>query len=237
MALKFTINDLVEVPGPLRDLYTKTADGKFILAVEGHPDAAKLSEFRNNNLALLREVEELRPLKTKFEGIDPEAVKADRLKLTELEKTKPEESRRLTELEAELAAEKTARASAQGKADRGLLRDTLRSKALAAGVLPAALDICLDKAEPVFAVVNETVQARPNTFSKSRPGEPLSIDEWLTGAMKEFSFLFAASVGGGADPKRGGGAGGAKELRNPSPAQLGEHAKAISRGELKVVYD
>jgi hypothetical protein len=35
MALKHTITELVEVPGPLREFYTKSDDGKsFTLAVE-----------------------------------------------------------------------------------------------------------------------------------------------------------------------------------------------------------
>jgi hypothetical protein len=217
MSLKFVIDALDGVPAPLREHYT-AKDGKFTLSLEGeHPDTTKVAEFRSSNIQLMK---------------DKDALRAA------LEQRHPDETQRLSELEAALAAEKTARADAQAKADRGLLRDTLRSKALAAGVLPAALDMFLDKAEPVFTVVNDAVQARPNTFSKSRPGELLSPDEWIVDATKEFPFLFGRSSGGGADPKPGlfGGGSNVKELRDPTPQQLGEHAAAISRGELKVVY-
>jgi hypothetical protein len=140
-------------------------------------------------------------------------------------------------LKAELAAEKSARADVQKKADRAHLRDTFRPKLLAAGAFPAALDIALDKLEPVFTVENDTVKAK-TAFSTERPGEPLSPDEWIVGAIKEFPFLFGQSAGGGAAPKSGllGGGSNQKELVNPSAHELGENATAISQGKLKVVY-
>jgi hypothetical protein len=81
------------------------------------------------------------------------------------------------------------------------------------------------------------VKARPNTFSPNRPGEPLTPDEWLVHVTKEFSFLFKSSGGGGANPKPGSGVpSGAKELRDPTPQQLGAHAADIKAGTMKVVY-
>src|SRR5205085_2417686 len=111
--LKFTIDDPVEVPGPVRDYYTKTSDGKFTLDVDGHPDAAKLSEFRDKNVELLKERD---ALKAKFDGIDAEA---DRRKLTELEKTTLEQAKLLTDTQLEVISERAARANAQDKANRG----------------------------------------------------------------------------------------------------------------------
>lgn len=224
MAVRFTIDKLEDVEAGLREHYV-AENGKFYLATQG--DHPKVAEFREKNITLLRDL-------ARFDGIDPEAVRVDRLKLTELEKAKPDG--RVATLEAELVAEQAARAEAQKKVNRGVLRDTFRAKALAAGVLPAALDICLDKAEPIFTVVNETVQARPNTFSKSRPGELLTPDEWIVESTKEFPFLFGRSAGGGADPKPGGGCANVRELRDPTPQQLGEHASAIAKGDVKVRY-
>jgi hypothetical protein len=49
---------------------------------------------------------------------------------------------------------------------------------------------------------------------------------------------FLPSNGGGANPKPGGGGpSGGKELRNPTPQQLGEHGAAIRDGKIRVVYD
>lgn len=41
------------------------------------------------------------------------------------------------------------------------------------------------------------VQAKPNTFSKKRPGELLTVDEWLAETAREFPFLFMPSNGRG----------------------------------------
>jgi hypothetical protein len=115
----------------------------------------------------------------------------------------------------------------------------LQAKAVAAGVLPAALDILLQKAESLFEVTNGAVQARPNTFSPSRPGELLTVDEWVTGATQEFPFLFATSGGGGA-PARHGAPGrtndGKKVLTDPTSRELGQYASEIAKGTVRVEY-
>jgi hypothetical protein len=95
----------------------------------------------------------------------------------------------------------------------------------------------------VFTVVNGVVQAKPNTFSKTRPGEALSLDEWLADAAREFPFLFLPSNGSGAPPQGGGGGSGGGSgrsgvtvLRDPTPEQLGLNADAILRGTVEVVF-
>jgi hypothetical protein len=231
MALKVVLDTLDGVPAGLRDHYTKANDGKFHLTLDGEPP--KLTEFRNTNIELLKERD---ALKAKFDGIDPEVAKADRAKVLDLEKTNPDA--RLKVLEAELATEKAIRIETQRKADRSRVRDVLRVRATAAGVLPAAMDMLLDKAEPQFVMDGDVVKAKPNTFSPTRPGEPLSVDEWMTGALKDLGFLFGRSNGGGSDGRPGGGSGGDGKtvLRDPTPQQLGEHAKAIAAGEMRIVY-
>jgi len=228
MALKFTIDKLEEVEEPLRAHYVADGD-KFRLDTQD----PRVSEMRESAINAKKERD---ALKARFDGIDPDAVKADRLKLNELLAAKPDE--RIAELEGKLAAEATARASVQKKADRALLREVIGGKALKAGAQPAALDMLLDKAESVFGVVNDVVAAT-SAHSTNRPGEKLSVDEWLTAATKEFPFLFKASGGGGSAHRSSpfsGRTGGARELVNPTPQQLGEHGAAISRGEIKVVY-
>ena len=100
MAVKYVIDRLEEVSAPLREHYVKGEGDKFYLATQG--DHPKVAEFREKNVALMK----------KFEGIDPEIVAADRVKLAELEKAKPNE--RIAALEAELTTEKGIRAAARG---------------------------------------------------------------------------------------------------------------------------
>jgi hypothetical protein len=222
MAVKFVIDKLEDVDEALRPHYV-AENGKYRLDTQGeHP---KVTEFRVTNIEQKKEL-------AKFDGIDPEAVKAERLELAELKRAQPT----VAELQAELARERSARTDAQQRADSVRVRDTLRTKALAAGALPAALDMILDKAEPQFTIVDNAVQARPNVFSRARPGELLTPDEWMADAIREMSFLFGRSSGGGATHHRGvSGDARIRELHNPTPQQLGEHAAAIARGEIKVV--
>lgn len=228
MALKFVIDTLDEIEPALQAHYVEE-HGKFYLATQG--DHPKLAEFRAKNVELLKAA-------SKFEGIDPEVVKAERTRIAALEAQVAAAPAQFAELEAQLAAERTARTVAQEKADRSVLQDAIRGKALAAGVLPAALDILLDKAAPVFEVKDGVVQARPNAFSSTRPGELLTPDEWIGEAIREFSFLFAPSTGGGANPRSGGGgtSDGKRVLRNPTPQQLGEHSREIAQGTVRVEY-
>jgi hypothetical protein len=227
MTLKLMIDKLEDVEAALRSHYVEE-NGKFYLATQGeHP---KVAEFRTTNVALLKERDDLR---TRFEGIDPETVKPALAKLAELEKAKPDV--RIAELETALATEKAANADAQKRATRSILRDTLRPKLLAAGALPAALDIALDKAD-CFIVVNDAVQAKPNTFSKTRPGEPITPDDWIADTVREFPFLFGPTTGGGSGPGNKNSQTSATELRDPTPADLGRYSAEIAAGTMRVVH-
>jgi hypothetical protein len=217
MALKFTVDTLDEVEEPLRQHYVED-NGKFTLATD-HP---KIAEFRENNIRLTKEL-------AKFEGIDPVAVKADREKITTLEAQIASTPQRVAELESQLA-------TAQQTANRSVLRDQLRDKAVKCGVIPQAIDILLDKAESAFEVKDGAVQAK--AFSTTTPGERMTAEEWLLSTTQEFPFLFHPSSGAGAAPSKSnaGGGNGKTVLRDPTPQQLGELASDIKKGLVVVEY-
>jgi hypothetical protein len=194
-------------------------------------DDEKLKEFRETNIRLTKERDDLTKerdaLKTEVDGLKGRLGEVDTLK------------GQLAARDAELATERAAKVEAQQKADRGRLRDTLRNKVAALGALPAAVDILVDKAEPFFQMDGDVVKAKANIFSPTQPGVPLTTEEWLTNAVKELSFLFAPSVGGGAPSRTsaGGGTGsGVPVLKDPTPQQLGERAADIKAGKLRVEY-
>jgi len=224
------------------DYYTKTTDGTFTLAV--HPDTAKLAEFRANNIALKQKL-------ATFEGIDPAEYAAMKAELATDDAADEAADaadaaaaaaslQRVTDLQSQLAAAttklaasaalETQLAEAQKKADRGVLREKLRDKLLVAGVLPAALDIALDKAEPIFAVKDDVLIAKA--------GGPASVDEWILSATSDFGFLFAPSRGGGTSPKASvlGAHSAANVLRDPSPQDLGKYAADIKSGKMKIEF-
>src|SRR6266481_4903726 len=79
MALKYKLQSKSEIPAGHESLYVQR-DGGLVLDAEGVVERSKLDEFRTNNLALLKQLDDL---KRKFDGIDPEQAR-------QLEQTKRE---------------------------------------------------------------------------------------------------------------------------------------------------
>src|SRR5207253_253590 len=71
MALKFKLKSKDEVPAELQSHYVER-DGAFFLDADGIADKSKLDEFRTNNVALLKQLDDLTK---KFEGIDPDQAR------------------------------------------------------------------------------------------------------------------------------------------------------------------
>jgi hypothetical protein len=226
MALKFIIDTLDGLPPAVREHYT-AKDGKYHLTLIGdHPDTVRVAEFRDNNVALKKENDDL---KTKFAGFDPDVVKAERAELETIRKEKPNET---------IAALRAQLADAQGKANASTLKDAITAAFLKAGGRANAVDYIVTKASDKFTVENGALVGK--VFDPSRPGEKLTVDAFMSQQVRESDFAFLPSGGGGANPLSGGGrpsTSAAKELRNPTPQQLGANASAIARGELRVVHD
>jgi hypothetical protein len=195
-------------------------------------DDPKLAEFRQRNIDLLKEINDL---KAKYEGIDPEAVKADRARLAELEKIKPQE--RITALETELATEKAAHATARQQADAFVIDTKITDAFLKAGGRPEARAFIVAAAAGQFTV--EKGELKGTKFSPDRPGEPMTLTEWLTLQTKSNAFCFLPSVGSGSRHRsdQGSASGGARVLRNPTERDLGRCATEIAKGEMRIEYD
>lgn len=217
MALKYTIDDLVEVPGPLRSDYQKGEDGRYHLILEG--DSPKLAEFRQNNIDLMKERDALKA-----------QAEADKAKLAELS-AKPDATKQTADLEAQLAAERKAHAATQ-------LTHSVTTEFLRCGGRPNALEYVAAEAAKVFAMDGGKLTTKE--FSATNPAEPLSLTEWLDKQAKVADYLFLPSAGGGArgsaPSPRFGAPSNSKTLKNPTPQQLGANAAAIAKGELKIEY-
>ena len=70
MALKFKAKSKEEIPAELQSHYVER-DGALVLDVEGAVDRARVDEFRNSNVALMQERDEL---KRRFERSESEQV-------------------------------------------------------------------------------------------------------------------------------------------------------------------
>ena len=220
----------------------------------------KVVGFRDNYTDLLKQVaglagvetaENLDPLKAllaTFEGIDPEEVRALKAKAAELEKkgvTKPADvadivrdqvALGLKPIRDQLDKAETAREEAQERADRALLREQIGAKALKAGARPGAIDFILAQADGSFEVTDDAVVAKAGQYSRQDAGAPLSVEEWLVGATKDFDFAFGTSAGGGADPKPGDPNPNKRQIVNPTAEQLGDPKLAKLRKEGKLEF-
>ena len=265
--LKTSVSRLEEIEESARSHYKPNPSGEgFVLDLDGipqgfvvktdHAEAVnRLSEFRNNNINLTKEVEELRPLKSQFEGIDPNAARLALSQVEELSKKgvkKPDDvqsqisaalndftSKVVQPLKAQLEASETARQGAEREAERGLMRSKVGEEFIGMGGKPGAMDFILGKAENVFGVIGGKVTAKENQFSTNSPGEPISPKEWLAQQVTstDSDFAFNSSNGGGASPKQGDRSNvQAQRLVNPTPSQLGEHMDAITSGKLIVEH-
>lgn len=261
-ALAPVVDRLEDVAEPARQFYT-AKDGKFHVDLSGAPAGfvpatelalanGKVVEFRDTNIALKKQVDEFAPKLAKFDGLDPEAAKAalaaqDALKkkgvtsaddLTTLMTTTVNNA--VAPLMDQIKAITQSAQDAKNRADIMTLRETLAAKFVKAGGVPDALEFIVGKANGIFTVDGGAVKAAANQFSTDRPGEALGVDEWITRLTKEAAFAFKPSSGGGAPPTSGNSAPGRPAgqlvIKDPTAQQLGEHAKEIREGKMRVEY-
>lgn len=256
MPLAPVIDKLEDVAEPLRSLYVQR-DGKFHVDLSGTPAGfvsaadynlanSKVVEFRDNNTKLLQRVGELEPTVKKFEGIDADAARAALKNAEDLKKKGVGNAEDVAKLVADAlkpVQDQLATIAQQSEARRVAnealtLRTSIGDEFIKAGGEPDAIDFILGKAKDVFDVDGTSVKAKANRFSADKPGEALSVKEWLTGQTRESAFAFKRSSGSGANPTTPGGGGsrpGVIDLKDPTPQQLGEHAAAIAKGTMRIV--
>jgi hypothetical protein len=202
-----------------------------------------IAQFRENNIRLTKQnaeltqqVETLTASLARFDGIDPAVVAAERAELATLKSTAS--PARVQELEAKLATEKAEREAYQQKVEAADVERLIGDAFLKAGGRPGARAFIVSLAAGAFTLKDgELIGTK---LSPDRPGQPLSVSEWMAiQQVGENSYAFWPSGGSGADPKRGSGgtAYAGRVIRNPSPAELGRHSKEIAAGTLKVEYD
>ncbi|MGZ4965167.1 MAG: hypothetical protein ACXWBP_10050 [Limisphaerales bacterium] len=235
MPLKFKYQKREEIPAELLGHYAER-DGAWQLDVDGDADKVlahghdalktRLDEFRQNNVTLLKQLEEQRK---KFEGIDPEEVR----KLSE-EKQRLEEERQIKAGEVEKVLETRVK-GIKGEWDKQLAavaseRDTLNSRLMAIqidqgviasaskrGLRATAIPDITSRARNVFKLVNGVPTAFESDGQTVRVGKdgvaPLTLEDWVNTQAAEAPHLFESNAGGGAAGNPGGVGNGS--VKNP----------------------
>ena len=226
MALKFKYKSKDEVPAEHLSLYVER-DGAFFLDAEGAVDKSRVDEFRTNNLALQKQLDDFAK---KYDGIDPESVKtllAENAALEEAKLIKDGEVEKLVENRTKkILGEMEKRAqSAEQQAltlSAQLLEKEIERHVVEAGtklgLRASAIPDLKGRARSIFKISGgavAAVEADGKTPVYGRDGvTPLTFDEWVTRQVVDAPHLFESSAGGGAVGHGSGGVGN-RSGKNP----------------------
>src|SRR5262245_38937082 len=227
MALKFKFKSKDEIPAEHLPFYLER-DGAWILDADGVADKSKLDEFRNTNVALLKERDDL---KKRFEGIDPDEVRKladEKRKLEEAQQLKGGETEKVIESRLKTAKVEWDKQFNAVTAERDSLSARLTAIQIDQGVIttatkkglrPTAIQDITARARVVFRLVDGAPRAYEADGQTVRVGKdgitPLTLDEWVDQQVADAPHLFESSAGGGAAGNGSGGAGGNKTVKNP----------------------
>jgi hypothetical protein len=226
MAIKLKYDSLKEIPAEDVRLYVER-DGAWHLDADLKDERAKLNEFRNNNVALLKQIEEQNK---RFEGIDPDEVRKladEKRKLEEEQRLKAGEFDKVLDGRVKAAKADWEKQLASITSERDALSGRLTVIQIDQGVIAAATKRGLR----VTAIPDITARARvsfklvqgvPVPFeadgTTTRPGKdgvtPMTLEEWVDAQVSEAPHLFESNAGSGAAGNGSGGVGN-RSVKNP----------------------
>jgi hypothetical protein len=220
MALKFKFKSKDEVPAEHLPLYTEH-DGAWVLDVEGAVEKVKLDEFRSSNVALTKERDEL---KQRFDGIDPEAVRAlaaEKQKLEEAAQLKAGEVDKVVEARVKTARTEIDKQLSSVTSERDALNARLVTIQIDQGVITAAskrglrataIPDITSRARSTFKLVDGAPTAFAEDGKTVRAGKdgvtPMTLEEWVDAQVSEAPHLFESNAGAGAGALPPGRTGG-----------------------------
>lgn len=245
MALKFSVDNLDSVPEAMHSLYAESG-GKFVLQVDGAVPKTRLDEFRNNNVTLKQQIDEMT---ARFEGVDPDtfrslsaqAAKIAEKKLIEAGKVDELIAARVTAMQADhdtkFGTLKTERDAARGQLDSLLIDGALRDAALKAGVRPTAVDDVLLRGRQTFRLHEGKATAfEGDKALYGTDAEPLAVSAWVAGLSEKAPHLFDLTQASGGAPKGGSpGAAGQGTVTRAAWDAMEPAAKATAARTMKIV--
>lgn len=224
--IKFQYDNEADIPAQLKDNY-KQVGSVWILQVEGAVPKAQFEEFRDNNIKLLKERDDL---KTKFADVDPEQYKTlktraellDEKKLVAADGVEAAVEARVKkmkeEYDAKLNTEIEKNTRARGEIGKLKIDTALVQAGTKSGLRPEAVEDFVRRGQSVFSLDAEgQVVALQNGEKRyNGAGAPLGIDDWVGEVAKDkgYSHLFNPSSGSGAQ-------GGAGKAPTQNPFQKG----------------
>lgn len=260
MALKTVVRSLDEVEEQFRGLYSATSEG-FVLQMDGLPPGAvpksKLDEFRDNNIQLKRQLDELKELAQKFEGVDLDKIQKDQEELQKIRDKKLLDEGKVDELLAQRTEqmrkdltnqnESMKRALEQTQAENQSLKTRLGEVMVESHISSAvtgkavvrkgAMADVLSRARQTWRLNDEgKLVAMDGTDIKyGKDGKaPLTPAEWAESLISEAPYLFEGNAGGGGggSGSGSGGANGQRRIDRGDKEAVSSNIDKIAKGEV-----
>ena len=241
-----------EIPEEFKDLYEERS-GTWRLKLEDPVvPKGKLDEFRDNNIKLMKKLEEL---EGKLSGVDLEEYKELKKKVQEHEDKKLIDEGKIDELVQRKAMKikqsfEDQLKELQKKAEQAskaaeLYKSKLSSTLVDAEVQKAVLSV----AKPREGAINDILLRAKQTWRVTDDGEvmpfdekgeliqtdngPLTFRDWAESLVEQAPYLFEGSGGGGASGSGNGGSAPKVIPRDDKDAFIANLDK-IAKGEVKV---
>tara|TARA_Y100001963_G_scaffold160024_1_gene267142 strand:+ start:1039 stop:1836 length:798 start_codon:yes stop_codon:yes gene_type:complete len=218
MALKAIIENKEEIPEGVESFYEEK-DGKFHLSVEGFTEKSRLDEFRESNINLKKQMEEIQSKLSQHEGIDPVQAREALEKVKGLENKELLEKGQFDEIlknkEVEYGGkieQLTKHAQDQEKVAK-TYKDELETYRITSAIQTAVNEVgnpqssaiadILARAKNSWQIDDKGILFCVDGTGKARYSEKgdqyLSPQEWAKELVQSAPHLFVSSVGGGAN--------------------------------------
>jgi hypothetical protein len=227
MALKYKFKTKEEIPAEHLPLYAER-EGAWVLDVDGAVEKTKLDEFRTTNVSLLKERDDL---KKRYEGIDPDAVKAlvdEKRQLEEAQQLKAGEVEKVVEnrikgvkadMEKQINVLTTERDTMTARLTSIQIDQGVLTVATKRGLRPTAIPDITARARSIFRLVNGVPTAFEPDGKALRYGKdgltPMTLEEWVDAQVSEAPHLFESNAGGGGGGSTPGGNANRAPVKNP----------------------
>jgi hypothetical protein len=210
MPLKYKYKSKDELPAEHQSLYTER-DGAWFLNAEGVADSSSLDELRKQKTALEQQLGELNK---RFEGIDPDNVRAQleqKRKLEEEHALKSGEFDKVLQSRTQTMRSDFEKQLSAITGERDTLNKRLTEIQINQGVIiagtqrglrPSAIPDITARARSTFKLVNGVPRAFEPDGSTVRVGRdgatPMTVEEWIDSQLSDAPHLFEPNSGSGA---------------------------------------
>ena len=211
MSLKFELESLEGMDEGVTKLYTEK-DGKFYLDVDGAVSKSTVTEFRDKNIGLMKQLDDFKDVDlNKYKELLDKSQEIDAKKMMPASEIETQVSERVKGMKTDFDTKYTELTGTNKTLTKQLevllIDSAVRAAATVAKVSPEGTEDVLLRAKAVFRI--EDGVAIPYDGESVKYGKdgksPQTLAEWIGDLSKSASHQFMSSTGSGAQHRRGPG--------------------------------